>query len=68
MLGLISPKLLGLKTWTERRPVTHAALAGYCDEPIAIITEDMWTKLTGDLCPAGVDGQKLADMLTLVTG
>ena len=34
----------------------------------ALISQDMWAQLTGGRCPAGVDLQKLIDLLPVVGG
>ena len=66
--ALFSPAMIGIKTWTENMPVTPSAVATYCEEAYALISQDMWTKLTGGNCPAGVDLQKLIDLLPVVGG
>jgi hypothetical protein len=62
---LYSPGMLGIKTWTEDMPVTPAAWDTYCGEAYALISQDTWLRLAG-ACPAGVDLQKLIDLLPVV--
>ena len=66
-LTLVSPAMLGIKTWAQNMPVTPAALATYCDEGFALISQDCWETLTGNRCPSGVDGAALQAALKLVT-
>lgn len=61
-----SPLRSGVETWHEHVEVTIPAVLTYCEEAYAIITEDMWATLTGDRCPAGVDVQKLIDLMPVV--
>ena len=65
---LFSPAMYGVKTWTQNMPVTPAAFDTYCGEAYALISQDMWAQLTGGRCPAGVDLQKLIDLLPVVGG
>jgi hypothetical protein len=58
--------MLGIKTWTENMPVTPAAWGAYCEEAYALISQDAWARLTGDRCPAGIDVQRLIDLLPVV--
>ena len=62
-----SPELLGVVTWQQNVPVTIPAFASYADEAYALISTDTWLRLTGDRCPAGVDGAALQDALAQVT-
>lgn len=62
-----SPRLLGIKTWQEDMPATIPAFTSYADECYALISRDVWLRLTGDRCPAGVDGMALQSALSLVT-
>jgi hypothetical protein len=62
-----SPRLLGVKTWQKDMPVTIPAFTNYADEAYALISHDIWLKLTGDRCPAGVDGMSLQAALAQVT-
>ena len=48
-------------------PVTIPAFTTYADEAYALISQDIWLKLTGDRCPAGVDGAALQAVLAKVT-
>ena len=66
-LTLVSPAMLGVKTWGQHMGVVPRALATYCDEAIALISRDTWLTLVGNRCPAGVDGTALQDALQLVT-
>jgi hypothetical protein len=61
-----SPALRGLKTWTEDKPYTPAAAQVYCEEAYGLIWNDLWARLEGGLCPAGLDLQKLKDLMALV--
>lgn len=61
-----SPGMFGIKTWGGRMPVSPAAWSTYCDEAYALVSNDMWHVLTGDRCPAGIDVQKLIDLLPVV--
>ena len=63
-----SPLLTGVETWTEDVAVTLPAVPVYGSEAYAIILDHQWTVLTGDKCPAGVDVQKLIDLLPVVGG
>ena len=63
---LWSPRLIGVETWTEHRPVEVAAIPTYCSEAYAVLTDHLWAVLTGDKCPAGIDVQKLVDLLPVV--
>jgi predicted oxidoreductase (fatty acid repression mutant protein) len=62
-----SPRLLGIKTWQEDMPATIPAFTSYADECYALISRDVWLRLTDDRCPAGVDGMALQSALSLVT-
>ena len=62
-----SPKLLGTITWQENVPVTIPAFEAYAEEGYVLISEDTWETLTGDRCPAGVDGAALQAALARVT-
>lgn len=66
-LALISPAMLGVKTWASNMPVTLAAFSTYCEEAYALISRDCWEMLTGDRCPSGVDGAALQAALKAVT-
>jgi hypothetical protein len=61
-----SPKLLGAKTWAEDMPVEIPAFEAYAEEGYVLISEDTWDCLTGDECPAGVDGAALQAALAQV--
>lgn len=62
----VSPQGLVVRTWGEKRFVTWAGFAAYCEEAYALIGNQLWTTLTGDRCPAGVDGAGLADALVKI--
>ena len=62
-----SPRLLGIKTWQQDMPATIPAVTAYADEAYALISKDVWLRLTGDRCPAGVDGAALQSALSQVT-
>jgi hypothetical protein len=62
-----SPRLIGVKTWQQDMPATIPAFAAYADEAYALISKDIWLQLTGDRCPAGVDGAALQAALAQVT-
>lgn len=62
-----SPKLMGNKSWTENVPATIPAFETYAEEGYVLISEDTWETLTGNRCPAGVDGAALQAALTRVT-
>ena len=61
-----SPKLLSAKTWQEDMPVEIPAFEAYAEEGYALISTDTWECLTGDQCPAGVDGAALQAALAQV--
>lgn len=61
-----SPQLLGIKSWTANVPVTLPAFSTYAEEGYALISTDLWERLTGSLCPAGVDGAALQNALIQV--
>lgn len=61
-----SPALRGLTTWTIDQPYTPAAARVYCEEAYALIWNDLWARLEGGLCPAGLDLQKLKDLMRLL--
>ena len=61
-----SPRLLGIKTWQKNVPATIPAFTTYADEAYALISKDIWLRLTGDRCPAGVDGAALQAALSQV--
>ena len=61
-----SPKLLGTKTWQEDMPVEIPAFEAYAEEGYVLISTDTWECLTGDQCPAGVDGAALQAALAQV--
>jgi hypothetical protein len=61
-----SPRLLGIKTWQLNMPATIPAFTTYADEAYALISKDIWLRLTGDRCPAGVDGAALQAALAQV--
>jgi hypothetical protein len=63
-----SPALRGLKTWTIDKPYTPAAAHLYCEEAYGLVWKELWTRLQGGLCPAGLDLQKLRDLMALVVG
>jgi len=63
-----SPALRGLKTWTIDKPYTPAAAAVYCEEAYGLLWADLWARLAGGLCPAGLDLQKLTDLMAAVRG
>jgi hypothetical protein len=48
-------------------PATIPAFEAYADECYALISKDMWLSLTGDRCPAGVDGAALQAAFSQVT-
>ena len=62
-----SPRLLGIKTWQQDMQATIPAFTAYADEAYALISKDIWLRLTGDRCPAGVDGAALQSALSQVT-
>jgi hypothetical protein len=64
----ISPQGLVVRTWGGRRFVTWQAFSIYCDEAYALVPDGLWTTLTGNRCPAGVDGAGLVNDLHIVTG
>jgi hypothetical protein len=64
-LSLVSPAMLGIKTWGQHMCVTPGTLATYSDEGY-VLTCDAW--LVDGRCPAGVDGESLAADLKLVVG
>ena len=68
----LSPELLGIKTWPvdggdDNTPVTIPAFEAYSDEAYALISRDVWLRIAGDRCPAGVDGMALQAALSQVT-
>jgi len=63
---LWSPGMAGLITWCEHRPFTLAAAPAYCTEAYALVSEQLWTVLTSGRCPAGVDVQRLVDLMPVV--
>ena len=60
---LWSPTRCGVITWMEHQPVTMPAVAAYCSEAYALVSDRLWAVLTGDRCPAGVDVQRLVDLM-----
>ena len=62
-----SPKLLGIKSWAQDVPATIPAFEAYAEEGYVLISEDTWETLTGNQCPAGVDGAALQAALARVT-
>jgi len=66
-LCLISPAMLGVKTWGQHMCVTPAAFAAYCEEAYALISVDTWLTLVGNRCPSGIDGPGLEAALSQVT-
>jgi len=63
---LWSPGMAGLITWAEHRPFALEAAPAYCSEAYALVSDELWAVLTSGRCPAGVDVQKLADLMTVV--
>ena len=62
-----SPSLIDVVTWQSHIPATIPAFETYADEAYALISLDTWSCLTGDRCPAGVDGSALQAALAQVT-
>jgi hypothetical protein len=62
-----SPRLIDIVTWQSHVPATIPAFEAYADEAYVLISTDTWACLTGDRCPAGVDGAALRAALSLVT-
>jgi len=60
-----SPGGGGLITWMQRQPYTHPARRSYCEESYGIFSRKLWLGLAQN-CPAGVDYQKLLDLLTRI--
>lgn len=58
-----APSLKGLLSWAEYHPYTPAAVWAYCEEAYALIWSDLWARLEGERCPAGLDLQKLRDLM-----
>jgi hypothetical protein len=65
---LWSPGMAGLITWTEHQPFTLDAAPAYCSEAYALVSDELWAILTSGQCPAGVDVQKLLDLMPVVGG
>lgn len=63
-----SPALSELVSWTEEHPFTPAARRVYAEEVYALFWEDLWARLAGGLCPAGLDLQKLVDLMAGIGG
>ena len=63
----ISPKLLGIKSWTANVPATIPAFEAYAEEGYVLLSEDTWEILDGDRCPSGVDSAALQAALIQVT-
>ena len=63
---LWSPGMAGLITWNEHRPFTLQAAPVYCSEAYALVSDRLWAMLTSDRCPAGIDVQKILDLMTVV--
>jgi hypothetical protein len=62
----LSPKLMGVETWQKHMPVTVPAFEAYADEGYVLISTDTWACLTGNDCPAGVDGAALQAALAQI--
>lgn len=54
-----------LVTWTQRVAVSHEARRRYCVEAYALFSRSLWLGVQ-EHCPAGLDLQKLRDLLTAV--
>ena len=63
---LWSPGLAGVITWTEHQPCTLPALPVYCSEAYALVSDHLWAILTSSRCPAGIDVQRLMDLMPVV--
>lgn len=63
-----SPGWKQLPTWTEDKPFTDEAQFAYMEECYAVLWEDTWARLAGGLCPAGLDLQKLFDLMKVLGG
>lgn len=61
-----SPLIWQLPTWTQDTPFTPAARHVYAEECYALLWIDIWTRLEGGDCPAGLDLQKLLDLCKVV--
>jgi hypothetical protein len=64
---LYSPMGITVASWGSIIPVSLRALHVYGREAFVAIPEQLWAVLTGDRCPAGVDGAKLAALLQQVS-
>ena len=62
---LWSPQLIGMETWTQHKPATLAAVPTYCSEAYALL-DSMWIEKLKAKCPAGLDLQRLLDVLPMV--
>ena len=65
---LWSPGMAGLITWCEHRPFALEAAPAYCSEAYALVSDELWVVLTSGRCPAGVDVQKLVDLMPVLGG
>jgi hypothetical protein len=61
-----SPTRDGLISWAEFHPFTPEARRIYAEEAYALIWDGLWTRLDGGLCPAGLDLQKLSDLMAAI--
>ena len=63
---LWSPGLAGLITWNEHRPFELEAAPAYCTEAYALVSDSLWAVLLSGQCPAGIDVQKLIDLMPAI--
>jgi hypothetical protein len=61
----ISPAMYSSITWGGRKPITPLGWRLQCREAYAPISVGMWAKLK-EACPAGLDLQKLIDLMAVV--
>jgi hypothetical protein len=63
---LWSPGMGGLITWCAHQPFELEALPAYCSEAYALVSDHLWAVLQSSRCPAGVDVQRLVDLMQVV--
>jgi hypothetical protein len=64
-MPLVSPKMMGTRTWGGKKAITWNGFWAYCDEVYGIIPNDIWATLESN-CPAGLDLEALANDIKLL--